>query len=1655
MSNNKKNTDRLIQQKALNHEFEFADHAWDKMEHLLDDGPTPATRSNHFFNFRNLTIMILLLVILIVGGLMVSDPSPPTPELVVTENSIELETPPTPTMEVTTLTTTEAAPETKAKKTLLTSALTSKAIVLNPEPWVGDSLMVPFILPLSMIDSNSLENILTRKLSAHHDHYAPDKVYLHLDRKFFYPGEDVWFSVYLRDANSLKRSEKSDFVWVELLGPNGSVLQKRRLLAAEGQVRGDFTLPQGAEGGLFKIKAYSNWQRNLGQYFERDLQVQSVVLPSLRMELDFLREAYGAGDKVEAKISLQSLENQPLPLHPVKAVVSLDGQAWNTYEATTDARGKAWVSFQLPDDLATDQALLNVQLELNGQGEAISRAIPIVKRDIDLQFLPEGGDMIAGLQGRIAFKALNEHGKPADVEGAIYNQLGEKVADFRSYHMGMGAFQLTPDLNDEYYAEIHKPAGIDEPIPLPEPLERGYNLIARQVSADLLRVTVRSTEDEALSIALRAAGQVAKVVETPARRGTHRLEIPTNQLPIGVAEITLFDSKQIPRAERLVFLHPEKRLDIEVSTDKERYLPREEVKMTVQVKDERGMPMPGKFSLAVVDDNLLTFADDKQGDIMAYLLLESELTGDVEEPNFYFDPAEDHPEKDQLQALDYLMLTQGWRRFNWSSILGEPLASIQYPSEMARLGGRVMDARGVPISNAKIGFGSLDDAVESNENGAFELRDIDMPQYGDYLWVEHDGKTLTFPARNYQMGMELRWPVEPSIIFNSTSERGIIRGQVTDALTGEAMIGASVFVEELQIGASADFDGNFVINDVPPGTYNLQCQYIGYTPMTSPVTVKANAGVQANVAITVDDVALEEVVVTGYNVPLIEQDNTVSGAVITSEQIRKLPTKDISALASTVAGLKSTEGASLTIRGSRNEATNYYVDGIRVRGDALADRRQIANNTSDSNRGREFYSPRYEAEEMEEEGGSNSRNDFRSTIYWNPEVEVDRRGKAELSFFTSDALTTFRVSVEGLSADGGIGQHKFFFFSQQPLGMRTKVPGNLLTGDQLRLPVQISNNTQAPLTGQLQINTPTGFELTSETKPSYTLAAGTTKTVFLTYNILPEAQSGQFDIHFTSGDYADYFQQPVRVQPRGFPVEQVLNGDQKEQEFTFNILDPVAESVHLNFQAYPDLSEVLMTGMDRMLRQPNGCFEQTSSSNYPNLLVLDYLEHSQQIRPDIRERAMNFLRAGYERLLTFEVEGGGFDWYGQAPSNEALTAYGLLQFKDMQAVYSVDEDLIQRTAAWLIGRRDGQGSWTRSTKRALHSWQGATATADAYIVWALTEAGYSQDILPEIEKTYQQAVESEDPYQMALLSNVLLEMKDRRGKDLLNELLKLQLKDGSWKGDQPSMTRSTGQALAIETTALTVLAMIKDNQKGAPLREAIRFIVQSKSNYGFGNTQSTVLAMKALVAFTKTSKRTRKSGEIKIWVNDNLETISYKSDQSGGLELDLSAHGRAGENKVRVIYERTKRPLDFDLDLKYTTRQPQADPGCLVRLNTKLAKASGKSGQTIRLTTKLQNTLEQRLPNTIALVGIPAGLSVQPWQLKKMQEEGQFDYYEMIGSYVVFHYRSLAPGVTHELALDLKAEVPGTYEAPASVAYLYYTNEYKSWSKPEAVTIVP
>src|SRR5688572_22833334 len=317
---------------------------------------------------------------------------------------------------------------------------------------------------------------LKDKLREYNNDYPEEKIYLQFDKPFYKPGEDIWFNAFVLNSTTHKPSATSEVVYVELLDPKGTVASQLSLVVKEGTAHGDFALQENSPGGLYQIRAYTQWLKNFGEenIFKKEIQVQRVTTPRLLLKLDYEKESYGPGNIVNATLKVTNLKNEKVNDATVRLKAMIAGNKWSESAVATDTNGEAVISFHLPDTLKTTDGLLQAIVTTDGVEESISRSIPIVLNKITLQFYPEGGHWVENVNGSVAFKALNEFGKGADITGMIVDEKGRRITSFESFHMGMGAFNMMPASDKKYFARITSPTGNESLIPLPTPLETGF-----------------------------------------------------------------------------------------------------------------------------------------------------------------------------------------------------------------------------------------------------------------------------------------------------------------------------------------------------------------------------------------------------------------------------------------------------------------------------------------------------------------------------------------------------------------------------------------------------------------------------------------------------------------------------------------------------------------------------------------------------------------------------------------------------------------------------------------------------------------------------------------------------------------------------------------------------------------------------------------------------------------------------------------------------------------------------------------------------------------------------------------------------------------------------------------------------------------------------
>lgn len=1521
---------------------------------------------------------------------------------------------------------------------------------------------------------------------------APDrieKVYLHTDRPFYYPGETLWFKSYITNAHQ-QVTHMSDIVYVELISPEGNSIIKKQYSINQGASYGQFEFKKAWVGGIYTVKAYTTWMLNNGEenIFSKKVTVQKVVQPRLQMKFDFQKEAYGPGSTVTATLELKDLENNPLKNKTCTLTLNINGKENFKKTFVSDSNGDVFLDFVLPATLTTTDAVVNVIIEHQGNPESISRAVPVILDSIDLQLLPESGVLLEGHKNNIAFKALNAYGKPADISGVVKNNLGEIVTNFDSYHNGMGSFNLTPKTGEIYTAHILTPFVSKKSYVVPRAAKKGMSLHLESTNERYATFSINSSEDMKVELCASDVQQTLYNKTIRTQKGVRQVHVPLALFSQGIAKFTLQTEDGSYVAERLVFLHYNRPLDIEICSDKEVYGTREKVNVTITTKNYAGDPVPSNLSVAVVDNKLLSFADDRQDNITSYLLMSSELKGSIYKPNFYFNPKEIKAQK----ALDYVLLTHGWRSYLTEENIN--ILEAKYaPERLSIHSGQIRDKQGKPAVAKLLLFDRNGTKVlpfQTDENGRFMFklengRSCMLLAYNDKaekLTIVRDigPNTAPWTARREQ---RLKAQEAEKVLENNRDKlaRPNAKPIKEKVVSGKPKVATSVSLEADSVLESVVVTAQGIRREKKALGYAITEVNADEIGLAAEADIgRVLSGKASGVAITSQSGSsgsASKVVIRGYssvtgnNQPLFVVDgfpitadgNYNSGSVLDVDPANVESVQVLKGLAAaTLYGTAGRNGV-IVIQTKNNQyryrSSNNYLNNRKYKNYTTESYYNYNHRTYATSKN--FYAPVYDSQDL-----SSERFDFRQTIYWNPVVQTDKNGQATLSYYNSDAVTSFNITAEGIGAQGQVGRKEKNYSVTKPLEVDFKMPAYMSLNDEVVLPITVRNNTETDLKGTIKIDLPQGITLVSigkttnlkNTETRIGIPAKGFKVIPVT--ITPKEQLAIADIRIIvlGEEHSDFLHKTTEIVSPYFPTQAAIAGFESA-DYSFTINNAVPKSLTAEFNLYTDIIGDVMDGIESLIRQPYGCFEQTSSSTYPNVMVLKYLKESGKSNTDIEQKAMDYIKTGYKRLISFETTEGGFEWFGKTPPHETLTAFGVLEFTEMKEVYpKVSQSMIDRTVRWLMSRRDGQGGFHKSKKGYDSFASSPQDVANAYIVYALSASKVEVDIENEYQMAFNDALKSKDGYKMALMACAAAELNKSGDVQRLIDEIKKNI-DTHGLNELPvvnTITRSYGQDKQTETLAFTILALLNEQMQDQVLiTRAIEQLVANRKNGRFGSTQSTAMALKALIEYTKNQKAKiiASNDAVNLTINGNSLSQKLTTTTTGKIQIkNLEGYLKNGNNSITVSFLNPKLKFPYSLDVYWDSTLPQSAKERPLEMTTTVDIVA-KVGETIRYTTKVTNMSKDGLGMVTAVVGLPSGASAQPWQLKELIETKKVAFYEVFDNYVVFYWRSFEKNETKIVHLDLKAEIAGTYTAPASSVYPYYGEEFKLWKSGVEVTI--
>ncbi len=687
---------------------------------------------------------------------------------------------------------------------------------------------------------------------------------------------------------------------------------------------------------------------------------------------------------------------------------------------------------------------------------------------------------------------------------------------------------------------------------------------------------------------------------------------------------------------------------------------------------------------------------------------------------------------------------------------------------------------------------------------------------------------------------------------------------------------------------------------------------------------------------------------------------------------------------------------------------------------------------------------------------------FPETLLWRPEIITDDNGEVTLEIPLADSISAWRVTTSAVSSEGQLGGEQFPIRVFQPFFVDLDLPVALTRHDQVSVPVVVHNYLDKPQDVEITLQDADWFTRLDANEP-LTLKLAPREQRSLTIPLRVERVGlKQLQVSAIGSGISDAIQREIEVVPNGRRVEQIVSGTLYEPtELTMSLpADHIEGSARAIVKLYPSAFSQLVEGLDNIYRMPHGCFEQTSSTTYPNVLALDYLRRTKQSVPEVEAKARQYIHAGYQRLITFEVAGGGFEIFGHAPADQTLTAYGLMEFEDMARVHDVDSQLIARTRQWLLSQRQRDGSWNADSRHRLPNEEAELATT-AYIAWAVFGKGNTAqaDVTLDYLLAHEPASIS-SPYVLAIVANCIACI-DPNHSSLLEYMslldgMKTISDDGKqafWKqsDDEQTMFYGRGNGGEIETTAMATLALMKAGQYSASVKQALTWIVAQKDGNGtWHSTQATVLALKALIDATDRSLDEDKARKIDIELNNKIvRTIDITVDQAEVMQqIDLSDLLIAGEQALTVT-DRTEAGTGFQISMWYHVDDGMSpvEEGEPMSIDIVYDREKLQVNDTVTATATVVNNMDILAPMVMVDLPIPGGFKIEPSELDAMVVSKTIAKYQITARQAILYLRGLEPGQPLQLTYRLTATMPVKVAVPPAVVYEYYTPENRAESK--------
>ena len=1519
-----------------------------------------------------------------------------------------------------------------------------------------------------------------------------DKVSILLttEKPIYQPGQTIHVRALALDRSDHEAASARKLTFEVEDSRGNKVFKKTTETDKFGIASAEFGLADEVNLGTYHLRALMGEPDAPSNTAELALNVQRYVLPKFKVAVDFsgkdnkARRGYRPGDHVTGTVHANYFFGKPVDEGEITVKASaMDVVVYQvaSVHGKTDHDGAYHFDLTLPDYFAgrpLTQGVARVLIEATVKdsaehSETRGEPITVTENPLLVTAVPEGGTLVPNLENQVFVLTSYADGSPASAELKIHaagnddQNVSTDNGGVAVVHInaGSGSQKLEIEAEDKEGNRSTSTVQLQAREGEDQILLRTERALYR--AGDRVQLRVLSTKKRGTAyVDIVKEGQTVLTRDVDIENGQAELSMVATPEMAGTVDFNayLFGRDARPVGDhRLVFVQPADELKIEARAENAVYRPGEDARIRFHVTNSRGQGVQAALGLQVVDEAVFALAEKQPGFAKVFFYLEQEVMKPRYEIHSIGMPDIVEPaEKAQVDQRDraaraLFSATELVSSNKFETEFGRTIPVSRYADYSKRYQESFLAQVRQLADNLNVASAQHPDTTDLSK--LIEKMPLVTDSWGSKLRLETtswknpgyylvrspgpDKKLDTMDDMMAYVQLNRRKMVGspnsgPSTIqvkidhergaFNGTGE---IDGTAVDQWGG-ALEGTVVTVRETSSGrartAKANAAGRFRFTALPPGDYQIEC-----SSQAEKVSTKLTLDARDFAALTV----------------LLRHQPSQNIVSVTGGIRLYQPQKMMEFEA--MAGLEDRRGAGA-------------IGGTMLR--ALPEAPMPA--------------PKIPAEKATVNTATLTKSDsttphvrsyFPEALYINPEIITDRDGSASVSIPLADSITTWRMALVASTQHGALGTASSSLKVFQDFFVDLDLPVTLTQGDRISIPVAVYNYSGRRGDVDLKLQPDDWFSLVDDAAEK-TVAVDSER-VGGSQFMLEARRIGKYRLTLSAhmngeADRADIVVREIEVVPNGREQNLVFNGrleNAVEHQVNFPA-GSIPDASKIYVRLYPGPLSQVIEGMDSLLRMPFGCFEQTSSVTYPNVLALDYMKRTKKLTPEVHAKAEGFISHGYQRLLTFEVMGGGFSWFGQAPANKILTSYGLMEFSDMAKVYDVDPRLITRTQAWLAAQQQLDGSWKPDTsfinEGATNRFNTDVLRITAYIAWSLENTGYQG---PAVEKA-KQFIEKHlndnsklDAYTLAVLANFAVDYgKDR---EFTRQAMQLLLDARSEKGDQTwwsaeeTSVYATGSSASVETTGLAIQALLKWGQASGMARKALSYIAAKKDAGGtWGTTQATIMALRALLLATEKGAadvrgvlevllngKPAEKLELTPENNDLLHQFVFKDlDPKGGNTVEIRFNGKGGlayqvVGSYFLPWDKQAEREALSIDVAYDrTHMAQDD----------IATA----------TATVKNNLPKAANMVMVDLGIPPGFDLLSEDLQDYQEKstgkksGRLEKFSLTATQAILYFDSFAPGDTITLRFRLRAKYPIRARTFQSRVYEYYDPEVSALAKP-------